>query len=703
MLGEYDVAVIGAGPAGVGGACATARLGASEIVVDGHGYPGGVATACCCPYLMGFAAEGQQIVGGVARELGVIAVRAIQALGPCVLMVALAGCAVAGEGEVTVVVDPGVRYQTIFGWGKTTPWLPAAEMLRDLSVDRAVNDLGINRLRFEGLCGNNQRGRSWEWLNDNDDPRDIRWDAFNTESLDARAAEWLVPWQRAVEAQGEHFDLYVSPSFFHGGSTGDLPAWMLRDPEEYAEWAVALLLRLRDRHGITPDYYCICNEAGNGNVFTPPVVARMVKALMPRLRSLGFPTAVQFPESINAHVAWRYIEELRDDADLWQWIGLVSYHWYGKDNQTSMVRLRDFARARGLPTAQTEFMDLTVDHLYDDLVLGGVSYWEVYGLGGPDYKAALSHTSSTTFHGGPWYWRFRQVSHYVRPCAVRIEAVSDTAALRAVAFEHGTRVTVVLINTTAPQAERSVSLRGLPPGTYGTCHCVGQGAYEELGPRTVGDEGRLTVTLAANSVFTVYPRDGANRPPTVTAWRSNPDFLTGPASSLQLVCSATDPEQDPLAYSWSVLSQPTGARVALATPDRASTRADGLTAPGEYVFAVLASDGAHQVGRRLMLTVFEGNQAPVPMDVHNRLPVWVTVRDGGTVLRAGAWDIEDDPVAFRWSVVSQPEDAAAALETPQNASCRATGMTVPGDYAFRVEVSDPSHTVAADHTVPVYR
>ncbi len=30
------------------------------------------------------------------------------------------------------------------------------------------------------------------------------------------------------------------------------------------------------------------------------------------------------------------------------------------------------------------------------------------------------------------------------------------------------------------------------------------------------------------------------------------------------------------------------------------------------------------------------------------------------------------------------------------------GMTQPGDYVFRVQVSDPTHTVSVDHTVPVY-
>jgi O-glycosyl hydrolase len=619
------------------------------------------------------------------------------------LFLPVAGCGRgAAVADVSVAVNPAVTYQTMMGWGKTTPWLPASGPLHDLALDRAVNDLGLNRLRFEGFCGNKTSGQSWEWLNDNDDPHTINWAGFGLAQLDARAAAWLVPWKKAVEARGEPFDLYVSPSFFRGGSSGELPPWMLADPEEYAEWALALLLRLRDQHGITADYYSICNEAGNGNAFSPAVVARMMKALVPRLRQQGFPTVVQFPECVNAQVSWQYVEALRNDPQIWDWIGLISYHWYGQDNQSWMVKLRDFARERNLPTAQTEFMDLTIDHLYDDLVLGGVSYWEVYGLATPDYEAGLSHVSSTSFSGGPWYWHFRQVLHYVRPGAVRVEASSSDPAVRALAFKADGAATVVLINTTPPPTERTVALSGLPSGLYGTCRSVGQNAYEELGTARVGDDGALTVTLPPNCVFTAYPRSPANQPPTLTQWRSRPDFLTLPASSVELVCGATDPERDALSAIWTVVTQPDGAKVSLADRDAMSTRANGLSVPGDYAFAVRVSDGAHEVARELQLRVFDGNQPPVPMDVHNRIPVWVTVKDGGTLLRAGAWDVERDPVTFRWSVVSQPPGAAATLETADKPGCRVTGMSVPGDYVFRVAVSDPTHTVAVDHTVPVY-
>ncbi|MEW6356763.1 MAG: FAD-dependent oxidoreductase [Planctomycetota bacterium] len=69
VIGEYDVVVVGAGPGGVGAAVGAARLGQRTLIVEKYGFPGGVAAIAECPYLMGYAAEGRQIVGGVADEL----------------------------------------------------------------------------------------------------------------------------------------------------------------------------------------------------------------------------------------------------------------------------------------------------------------------------------------------------------------------------------------------------------------------------------------------------------------------------------------------------------------------------------------------------------------------------------------------------------------------------------------------------------
>lgn len=86
-LGEHDVVVVGAGPAGIAAACAAGRLGTDVLLVEQQGFPGGVASGACCPYLMGFAADGRQIAGGVADEL----VRELDAMGEAAFMTSPSG------------------------------------------------------------------------------------------------------------------------------------------------------------------------------------------------------------------------------------------------------------------------------------------------------------------------------------------------------------------------------------------------------------------------------------------------------------------------------------------------------------------------------------------------------------------------------------------------------------------------------------
>ena len=614
-----------------------------------------------------------------------------------VLLLTLAAC---GQ-NTTVTVDPQTRYQTILGWGKTTPWASVDPLLQQLVIDRCVNDFGINRLRFEGQCGNGQAGRSWEWLNDDDDPHHINWAGFNTARIDQRANAWVVPWKQAVEARGEPFEIYVSPSFFRGGSTGDVPSWLLNDPEEYAEWAEGMLLRLRDTHGLDTKWYSICNEAGNNNAFSPQVVAKMIRAVVPRFKAAGLPTRILFCESVNARTAARYIDQLKDQPGIWDAVGCLSYHWYAGDNLEWIPKIKEFADQRDLPTAQTEFMNLTIDHLWWDLTVGGTSYWELYGLCGPDFGAALSHVSSTTFRGGNWYWPFRQVSHYVRPGAVRIDAASTEDGLRALAFEQGGSTTLVLIS--GPGQPRPVTVDHLVPGTYGVSFSTNRNPPRELGPLEVRRDGKATVSLPGNTVLTLYPRTAENQPPVVTMWRTDPDWLALPKSNLALRVEAVDPDGDALATHWSVVGQPAGAAVALADAEKLTCPASGLTIPGEYRFAVAVSDGQHEVVRELSLKVFRDNQPPVPFDLHNRKPVWVTVKDGGTLLRCGGLDVEGDKLAYHWSVLEQPAGAAVTLATPDEGACQVTGMTVAGDYRFQVAVSDGHQTVTVEHLVPVYR
>jgi hypothetical protein len=170
---------------------------------------------------------------------------------------------------------------------------------------------------------------------------------------------------------------------------------------------------------------------------------------------------------------------------------------------------------------------------------------------------------------------------------------------------------------------------------------------------------------------------------------------------VSLSASATDPDRDPLSYQWLVRNEPDGANAVLTARGSATTPATGLTASGEYVFAVTIHDGVNSVTRNVVLNVHADNEPLFPFDVHNRLPVTMTLPINNTELRCAAIDLEGDPLTYRWSVLSQPAVAAALLASPAAAACPVTNMTVPGDYVFQVKLSDPSHTVAEKLIVTV--
>lgn len=611
--------------------------------------------------------------------------------------------------DVDVTLDPNVQHQTILGWGAASwspPW--ASQLLRDAIIREAVNELGLTRLRLELPSGNRSNEMAWEQENDDWDPMNINWSAFNTAAADKRITEMVIPFKQAVEANGGPFNVYVSPSLFNGGSSGAAPGWLLNNPGEYAEFALAYLLNLRDVHGIEADFYCILNEAGNNNPFNASVVAQMIKTLGPRLRAADFSTTIQFPESINARTAWNnYIQRVMGDDEVWEYVGCLSYHLYGT-NDPYRSQIGNLGASMDIPTAQTEYMNLNMNHLYDDLTLGLVSYWEIYGLG----QCLQWNLNNTSFSRIRQYWNFRQVIHFVRPGAVRIEAVSSDSNLRCLAFDQNGGITVVLINGSGPQ---TAHLNNLPADTYGVCQSVSAGAYRELGLQTVAEAGRsagtgtLTLSVPSNTVMTVYPHPGANLPPTVTDFKASPDYLSlsgahtgrmGPSTTLS--ATATDPELDPISYVWSITGQPAGANAALTSPGSASASATGLSTPGLYTFTVTVSDGTDAVTRDVVLNVYAENQPPIVMDVHNRLPVIVTLPDDNTQLRCAGLDLEGDPLSYQWRVLSQPEGASALLADSGTSNCKVTNMTVAGEYIFGIEVSDPTQTISDSLVVTVH-
>src|SRR5688572_4729966 len=73
VLGEYDVVVLGGGPAGIAAAASAARLGRHTLLVEHYGFLGGMGTAAGVTNFCGLHAnvfgEIRQVVHGVADEL----------------------------------------------------------------------------------------------------------------------------------------------------------------------------------------------------------------------------------------------------------------------------------------------------------------------------------------------------------------------------------------------------------------------------------------------------------------------------------------------------------------------------------------------------------------------------------------------------------------------------------------------------------
>ncbi|MDF3128556.1 glycoside hydrolase family 30 beta sandwich domain-containing protein [Kiritimatiellaeota bacterium B1221] len=601
-----------------------------------------------------------------------------------------------GAQAVEIIIDPHTTYQTIGGWGWVNS-LPSdlSPEFREELIFEIVDQFGLNRQRFEIPAGNKYHSHRWEWSNDDADPKHTTWDNFTLDLLDQRIRETTAPFVQHVRDRGDPYDMFVSFSFYDGGSSGPPPAWILNNPGEYVEFAMSLLLRLKHVYGLEANHICILNEPGYHNVFALSTIRDKIAVLGPRMAAAGLKTRIQYPEAVNVGNAMNtFITPTASDDDMWSWIGNISYHRYGS---TSLLPdLAAFAASKNLTTAMTEHSNLNIDRLYEDLTVGNISYWDVYGIGSEIDLTNYNHLVRKN-----WYWRFRQITQYVRPGAVRVAASSDDSQLRTLAWDKDGAMVLNLLNN-SDNVTRTVNIQGLPPGTYGLSGARSTAAPIERGIQTVGAGGTLTLTLPGSTIYTLYPVSGGNIPPYFTDFRPSVGHLIAPQSSFDLIADAQDPELDSLSYQWTVLQQPTGAAVTLATPQAATCTASNLSVAGSYTFNVEVTDGTNAVNRHVRMDLFTSNPAPVIFDLQNRSPVRVTLPDSSTSLRSSVRDRNGDTLSYQWSIVSQPQGATVSFETPTDDRTVVNGLTVAGDYVFRITADDGSTQVSLDHTVPVY-
>ena len=627
--------------------------------------------------------------------------------GSLILLLAFTGRRVCAQDTITI--NSAVQFQTIEGWGHGGGILGGtggAYYMLDSAVANPVNYAMLDYLIGElGLTGS----RTWEvgprtdgTGMDNGDCDSIDWSKFQSNTLPPGQADYLVYFKNRVLAEGYQPSFYSSPGYPSHATA--LKPWVMFHPGERAQQIWASALYMKNTYGIDINYDVIYNEP-SGDI-TAGLLADDIKALGPRSIAMGLTTQSQYAEAIAPQTDWNFITPEENDSDLWQYIGRLSYHNYGTaDPYRSYIR--DFGITKGIRTAQTEMANPTFDDLYSDLTLGGVSYWEVAFSSSSTLVPSIGLTSFTP---SSTFFRMRQLIHYVRPGAVRIEATSSDPLLHLLSFSNNGSVTTVIENTSP--VSKTVHLIGIPAGEYGLSQAFPGGtSFGEFGIHTAGAGDTLTINVNGGStVTTLYPYSGSNQPPTIMTWGTNPGYVVAPATTATLSVTASDPELDVLTYGWAVISQPAGANVALASPGAASTSVNGLTVAGTYSFQIDVQDGVNTSSKQVYLIVYATNPPPVLGSTGFRIAVPyglvfgpptdtthanIELPTSSVILQAGIADLANDNFTGQgtWSLVSQPAGANVAIDSTIYiyVSLRAmvTNMTVPGDYVFQINVTNP--------------
>jgi hypothetical protein len=609
-----------------------------------------------------------------------------------------------------VVIDRAQTFQTITGWGHgggvlggtggANEMLPAAvgDPVNKQYLDFITDDLGLTGSRTWEV-GPRIDGTGM----DHGDCDVIDWNLFEGDTLSPQDATNLVYFQNKILAQGIQPNFYSSPGYPTHAT--DVKPWVMNHPGERAQQIWASALFYKTNCGINISDAVIYNEPSL--VFT--ILADDIKALGPRFVAHGLATQVQYAECVAPQTDWNYLTPVMSDADMWPFVGRISYHNYGTADPYRTY-LRDYAKEKNLTPAQTEMGSPSFDDLYADLTLGGVSYWEV------GYSASVTlvpNAGLTAFTPSNYYIRLRELMHYVRPGAVRIGAIPSDPLFHVLAFSQNGKVTTVIDNTSA--STQTVNLSGLPAGNYGVSQATaGATFFKELGIRTVGADGALTITnvTGSASITTIYPYAGTNQPPTIEVWGASPGFLVAPTNSATLSVIANDAELGALTYHWTVSSQPAGANATFVNANSTNTVVNGLTVAGTYVFKVDVSDGVNISSKQVYLIAYAATPPPVLGQTGFRIaaPYGLVFGDpnftthanielptSAVTLQAGISDLANSSFTNRgnWSIVSQPAGANAGISGGTvyifvSIRANVTNMVVPGDYLFQLIVTNPA-------------
>jgi len=153
---------------------------------------------------------------------------------------------------------------------------------------------------------------------------------------------------------------------------------------------------------------------------------------------------------------------------------------------------------------------------------------------------------------------------------------------------------------------------------------------------------------------------------------------------------SSDPNNDPLTYSWTIVSKPVGSTRELNDP-ASPTPQIFADKGGDYVFRLIIFDGQlYSDSDTVVVTVV--NDPPIAEagpDQDGVVGVTITLNGSGSS------DPDGDPLSYLWTLVSAPGGNSASIVNPTSITPTIT-PNVPGVYVIQLVVNDGSTDSSAD-------
>ena len=438
------------------------------------------------------------------------------------LMVAvLLGLVACAPREASIAIDAEEKHQHMRGWEVTVD----IEALADLEpnstflnrvFEAAANDVGINRLRLEVRSGAENTDGNWsrmhageltrdQWrplryvtVNDNDDPSDINWAGFDFSEIDYLIETIVLPMRRQLEARGER--LFINLCYVAFTKQIKDGTYIHDDPEEYAEFVLAVYLHIRQKYGFIPDSFEAILEPDLVPQWRPRLLGEAIAAAARRLRENGIEPAFVAPSTTDMAQAPVWIDAIAEVDGAMSAIVELSYHRYRNASPKAAAEIAERAARHDRSAAMLEwwFGRATAQVLYEDLTIANAAAWQgrvlgtLFKIGERSGEQSIDVADETRLT--------RQYFRNVRLGAQRLGAyATETRHVRASAFVNPDGAYAIIADVTGAIA---LTVTGVPPGRYRVSYVLENGELVQVAELIETDgEGVLSMQMPGKGII----------------------------------------------------------------------------------------------------------------------------------------------------------------------------------------------------------